>query len=104
MSSHAQSGSLRARRTKMRWAAEMTSAGSASCEVRASISAPWAATVSTQDGLDDRLLALKVVVEGAEADVRLLGDLLNPRVVHALASDEGFGGLDQLCSGGLPSA
>jgi hypothetical protein len=49
-----------------------------------------------QDRPDDRLLAREVVVEGAEADVGLVGDLVDPRVVDALAGEEGARGRDQL--------
>jgi hypothetical protein len=39
-----------------------------------------------EDGLDDRLLGLEVVVEGTEADVGLVGDLLDAGAVDPLAS------------------
>ena len=48
MISHAQSGSVRASLTKWRWATAITSAGSSSAVVSASIAAPWAASVSAR--------------------------------------------------------
>ena len=72
--------------------------------MRASISAPWAAIVSAEDHLDERLLALEVVVERPEADVGLVRDLLDARVVDTLAGEQGFGGVDQLRSCRLASA
>ena len=57
-----------------------------------------------QNHLDELLLALEVVVERPEADVGLVRDLLDARVVYTLAGEQGFGGLDQLRSCRLASA
>src|SRR5271165_2086097 len=48
------------------------------------------------DSLDDRLLGVEVVVEGAETDVRLLGDLVYPSVLDALAGKQRTRGVEQL--------
>jgi hypothetical protein len=45
-----------------------------------------------------------VVVEGAEADVGFVGDLLDADVGDALAADQGLGGLDQLATRRLSPA
>ena len=47
------------------------------------------------DGDDDLVLGLEVVVEGAEPDVGLLGDLVDAGGVDALAGEDGSGGLDE---------
>ena len=49
-----------------------------------------------QDHIDERLLAFEVVVERPEADIGLVRDLLDPRVVHTLAREQAFGGVDEL--------
>jgi hypothetical protein len=48
---------------------------------------------------DDRRLALEVVVEGAKADLGLVGDLLDPGVLHALAREERARSLHQPSAG-----
>ena len=104
ITSHPQSGSLRARLTKERCAAATTSAGSSSSPSTASIAAPWAATVSAKHRLDDRLLGVEVVVKQTEADVRLIGDLVDPRVVDALAGEQRARGVEQPAAGARAGA
>ena len=48
------------------------------------------------DGFDDRLLGVEVVVEGAETDIRLVGDLVDPSVLDALAGKQCARGVEQL--------
>jgi hypothetical protein len=54
--------------------------------------------------LDDRFLALEVVVEGPEADVGLVGYLLDPRVVDALTGEEHLRGVEELGASHLAAA
>ena len=56
-----------------------------------------------EDGLDKRLLAREVVVERAEADVGLVGDLLDARAVDPLTGEQGSGGVEELRSCRLAS-
>jgi len=53
---------------------------------------------------DDRLLAIEMLVELAEADVGGLGDVVDARAVDALAREQGLGNLDQMSPGSLAPA
>jgi hypothetical protein len=56
-----------------------------------------------EDRFGDRLLAVEVVVEGAEPNVGLVGDLVDPRVVDVLAGEQCPRLLDELRPRLLPT-
>jgi hypothetical protein len=52
---------------------------------------------------EDRVLALEVVVEGPEAEIGRVGDLVDPGGVHPLAREDRARAVEQTCTGlGLP--
>ena len=54
-----------------------------------------------EHGFDDRLLRFEVVVERPEADVRLVGDLVDAGALDALPGKQRFSGVEQLPVGPL---